>query len=203
MEKEILNPLPIRIWHWVHGIGILLLIITGVQMRFPDTFVIFGPLKKVVTIHNICGFVVLFDYILWFAFYKFKKELAKQYLPTRKDLVEGIPKQAAYYFGRIFLGDPAPFEPTPESKFNSLQKTAYFGIMFIMVPIQILSGILLWNVNLFHPIIDALGGLRVVDAFHIILAYIFTAFLITHFYLATLGHTIFSHFKAMILGYED
>jgi thiosulfate reductase cytochrome b subunit len=44
---------------------------------------------------------------------------------------------------------------------------------------------------------------RVIDAFHIILAYIVTAFLIAHIYLATLGHTFFSHFKAMLVGYED
>jgi thiosulfate reductase cytochrome b subunit len=35
------------------------------------------------------------------------------------------------------------------------------------------------------------------------LAYIVTAFLVVHVYLATLGHTFFAHFKAMIVGYEE
>jgi len=72
-----------------------------------------------------------------------------------------------------------------------------------MLPLQIISGVLLWDLETFHPIIERLGGVRVVDAFHIILAYVFAAFLLVHLYLATLGHTFFSHFKAMIVGYEE
>jgi thiosulfate reductase cytochrome b subunit len=69
--------------------------------------------------------------------------------------------------------------------------------------LQIVTGVLLWDVERFHSIIAALGGVRVIDAFHIILAYIFAAFLVVHVYLSTLGHTFFSHTKAMIVGYED
>lgn len=203
-RHEILNPLPVRIWHWVHGICILLLVLTGIQLRFPDTFPLFGVLRKAVHLHNVCGFIVIFDYIFWLIFYyAVEKDLGKQYVPTRRDLLQGIPAQANYYFSRIFLGEPAPFHPTRRAKFNSLQKTAYFGIMFIMLPLQMVTGLLLWNVKAFHPIIELLGGVRVVDAFHIILAYIFISFLITHTYLATLGPTFLSHFKAMVLGYED
>ena len=202
-EREILHPLWLRIWHWVHGVAIILLVLTGVQIRFPDLLIIFGNLKRAITIHNLCGFVVLFDYFLWFLFYSLRKELFRQYIPTKEDLIEGIPAQANYYFARIFLGDPPPFEPTPQAKFNSLQKTTYFGIMFVMLPLQVITGLLLWDIESFRPIIEAVGGVRVVDAFHIILAYIFISFLILHLYLATLGHTFLSHFKAMIVGYEE
>jgi thiosulfate reductase cytochrome b subunit len=75
--------------------------------------------------------------------------------------------------------------------------------MFFLVPLQIVTGVLLWDLERFQPIIEALGGVRVVDAFHIIIAYIVTAFLIAHIYLATLGHTFFAHYKAMIVGYEE
>ncbi|MBW2038823.1 MAG: cytochrome b/b6 domain-containing protein [Deltaproteobacteria bacterium] len=202
-KGEMLNPLLVRIWHWVHGIAIVLLVLTGIQLRFPDLVTWFGTFKSAVNIHNILGFIVFFDYFLWLGFYLVKKELVKQYAPTPEDFAIGIPTQANYYFARIFLGDPPPFEPRPEAKFNSLQKTAYFGIMFIMLPLQIITGLLLWDLETFRPIIEAVGGVRVVDAFHVILAYIFTAFLITHIYLGTLGHTVFAHFKAMILGYEE
>jgi len=202
-SREYLHPLAVRIWHWVHGLAIVLLILTGFQLRFPDFFKLFGTFKDAVNLHNFFGFLVLFDYFLWLGFYLARRELAKQYLPTREDLTIGIPQQANYYFARYFFGDPPPFEPSPEAKFNSLQKTAYFGIMFVMLPLQIISGILLWDLETFHPIIERLGGVRVVDAFHIILAYVFAAFLLVHLYLATLGHTFFSHFKAMIVGYEE
>ncbi len=198
-----MNPLPVRIWHLVHGVGITLLILTGVQLRFPDIITVFGTLKSVINIHNLVGFIVSLDYFLWFIYYAAKKELAKQYLPTLKDIGEGSTTQATYYFFRIFLGDPPPFEPRPKAKFNSLQKITYFGIMFVMLPLQIITGILLWDIEKFIVIIGVVGGVRIVDTLHVILAYVFTAFLIMHLYLATLGHTFFSHFKAIILGYED
>ena len=202
-KRTVLNPLLVRIWHWIHGIAIVLLVLTGFQIRFPDVITLFGSLRIAVNFHNILGFIVLFDYLLWFGYYVLKRELIKQYVPVTEDFTIGMPTQSTYYFARIFFGDPAPFEPTPEAKFNSLQKITYFGIMFILVPLQIVTGILLWDVERFHSIIAALGGVRVIDAFHIILAYVFTAFLIVHVYLSTLGHTFFSHTKAMIVGYED
>jgi len=202
-KGELLHPLIVRIWHWVHAIAIVLLVLTGIQLRFPDLITAFGAFKRAVNIHNIFGFIVLFDYMLWFGYYAIKRELFKQYVPASEDFTIGMPTQSAYYFARIFFGDPAPFEPTPEAKFNSLQKTTYFGIMFVLVPLQIVTGVLLWNLEGFHPLIEALGGVRTIDAFHIILAYIVTAFLIVHVYLSTLGHSFFAHFKAMIVGHEE
>ncbi len=201
-KKEILHPILIRMWHWVHAIAIVLLVLTGMQLRFPNLITWFGTFRIAVTIHNIFGFIVLFDYLLWFGFYVLKRELVKQYVPVPEDFTIGMPTQSTYYFARIFFGDPAPFEPTPAAKFNSLQKITYFGIMFVFVPLQIVTGVLLWDLERFQSIIAALGGVRVIDAFHIILAYIFTAFLIVHIYLSTLGHTFFSHIIAMIVGYE-
>jgi thiosulfate reductase cytochrome b subunit len=202
-RREILHPLLVRMWHWIHALAIILLVLTGIQLRFPDLVGWFGTFRTAVNIHNLLGFVVLFDYLLWFGYYVLKKELIKQYIPAPEDFTIGIPTQSTYYFARIFFGDPAPFESTPEAKFNSLQKTTYFGIMFVLVPLQIVTGVLLWDLEGFHSIIEAMGGVRVIDAFHIILAYIVAAFLIVHIYLATLGHTFFSHFKAMIVGYEE
>ncbi len=197
-----LHPLMIRIWHWVHAIAIVLLVLTGLQLRFPDFITWFGTLQRAVNIHNILGFIVLFDYVLWFGFYALTRQLRRQYIPVREDFTVGIPTQSAYYFGRLFFGDPPPFEPTPEAKFNAMQKTTYFGIMFVLVPLQIVTGILLWDLKRFQPIIEVLGGVRAIDAFHIILAYVVAAFLVVHFYFATLGHTFFAHFMAMIVGYE-
>lgn len=200
--KIVLNPLPVRIWHAVHALAIVVLILTGFQLRFPDMISWFGSFRTAVKVHNFTGFVVLFDYLLWFGFYVVTRQLLTQYLPKVDDIRRGVPQQAAYYFGRIFLGDSPPFEPTPRAKFNALQKTTYFGIMFFLVPLQAVTGILLWDLERFGPIIDLLGGIRVVDGFHIVVAYVFAAFLVAHIYLSTLGHTFFSHFKAMIVGYE-
>jgi thiosulfate reductase cytochrome b subunit len=202
-SRIVLVSMPIRIWHFVHGICIVLLILTGIPLRYPDLYALFGTVRKTVELHNLFGFIVTADYILWFLYYVMKREMVKQYIPTIKDLSEGTMRQGNYYFFRIFFGDPAPFDPSPEAKFNSLQKITYAGIMLFILPLQIFTGILLIDLEFFLPIIAVLGGVRVVDAFHVILAYVFTSFLIMHLYLATLGHTFFAHFKMIVLGYEE
>ena len=202
-QRVILYPLTIRMWHWIHALAIVILVFTGWQLRFPDFIKWFGTFGAAVNIHNIFGFIVVFDYLLWFGFYVWKRELGKQYVPTRTDFLVGMPSQSVYYFARIFFGDPPPFEPTPEARFNSLQKTTYFGIMFFLIPLQIVTGILLWDLERFHAVIETLGGVRVIDAFHIIIAYVTASFLIVHIYLSTLGHSFFAHIIAMIVGYEE
>jgi thiosulfate reductase cytochrome b subunit len=202
-QREILNPLPVRLWHAIHAAAIIMLILTGIHLRFPDVFALFGTLKKAIDLHNLIGAIAIGDYFLWFVYYVVRKDLMKQYLPTLKDLRQGTGHQAAYYFFRIFLGDPPPFEPKADAKFNALQKTSYCGIMFLLLPLQAVTGILLWDIETFLPLTAAVGGIRLIDTLHVLLAYVFTAFLVIHVYLATLGHTVFSHFRAIVLGYEE
>ena len=42
-----------------------------------------------------------------------------------------------------------------------------------------------------------------VDTLHVLLFIFFAAFMPVHVYLATLGHTLGAHFKAMFTGYEE
>lgn len=201
-KRAMLYPLVLRIWHAIHALAFCLLMLTGIQLRFPDWVGWFGTFRTVVWVHNICGFVAVFDYLLWLGFYVLKGEIVKQYVPVLADFTTGMLTQSAYYFGRIFLGCPPPFSSTPEAKFNSLQKIIYFGIMFILMPLQIVTGILLWDFERFHSIIGIFGGVRVVDAFHIMAAYLVTTFVIVHVYLSTLGPTFFFQLKAITVGYE-
>ena len=202
-RRVILYPLTIRIWHWLHASAVVLLIFTGLQLRFPDFITWFGAFEAAVRLHNIFGFIVLWDYLLWFGYYLWKQELVTQYVPTRRDVTRGAPQQAGYYLARIFFGDAPPFVSTPQAKFNALQKITYCGVMLLLIPLQIVTGLLLWDLERFHAVIETFGGVRVIDAFHIMIAYIITVFLIIHIYLATLGQTFFTHTKAMIVGHEE
>ncbi len=201
MKRVYLHPLPVRIWHWIHAVCIVLLVVSGVQIRFADYFRVV-PLKQAVNFHNIVGIIVSLDFLLWFTYYVFTGKI-RTYFPTAEELLYGAVRQIRYYGFGIFKGEPNPFHPTPDNKFNPLQKSAYMTIMLFLVPVQILTGFLLLNVEKYADIINFLGGIKVVDTIHVLLFFFFASFIIAHFYLATLGHTPLAHFKAMITGWEE
>ena len=200
-KKVYIHPLPVRIWHWIHAAGIVLLVLTGLQIRYVD-HISFLTFDQAVHIHNVIGIIVLLDYTLWFLFYTFTGKI-KIYFPTVEEVIKGSIRQAMFYGYGIFKGDPNPHRITPDNKFNPMQKQAYLMIMLALLPIQIITGLLLWKVGYFSEIIEFFGGIKVVDTVHVLLFFFFASFVIAHFYLATLGHTFFAHFKAMFTGYEE
>jgi thiosulfate reductase cytochrome b subunit len=84
-----------------------------------------------------------------------------------------------------------------------MQKLTYDLIMLLVVPLQFLSGLLLWDAQRFSGAVAFFGGVRTVDTVHVLFFIFFSAFLPVHAYLATLGHTPGAHFKAMFTGYEE
>jgi len=202
-EQIYLTPMPVRIWHWLNAFGIVTLCITGAQIRFPEFVNLFGTYKAAIRLHNTAGIVVSISFCLWLFYYLFiARTLAKIYIPSLDDLKEGLFRQGVYYFFAYFFGYPNPHEATPDNKFNPLQKAAYLMIMLVLLPLVIASGILLMNVDPLRGWIILLGGLKLLVGSHFIIACMFCAFLFTHIYLATLGHTPFAHFKPMWTGWE-
>ncbi len=204
-EKIYLTPTPVRIWHWLNAFGIVVLCVTGAEIRFPEFVSVFGNYKAAVRVHNVAGVVVAVSYALWFVYYALvARNLMRVYVPTPEEIRKGMIRQALYYFFHYFRGKrPNPHVVTPEDKFNPLQKTAYMIVMFVLTPLVIVSGVLLMNVTPLRDWVVALGGLKILISVHWLLACTFCAFLFTHIYLATLGHTPFAHFKAMWTGWED
>jgi thiosulfate reductase cytochrome b subunit len=141
-------------------------------------------------------------WLAWLVINVARRDLVRQYLLRSRDLGDAAANQVAYYAYGYFRGWRPPFHATPEARFNPLQKAAYAMVMLVMVPLQIATGVLLFDIKRFNPIIDALAGLLLVDSIHVLLSYALIAFLIVHLYLCTLGDTFFAHIKAMIRGYE-
>ena len=204
MEKPkiiYLNPLTVRIWHWIHAIGITTLCITGAQIRFPEYISLFSY-RTAVLIHDFTGIFVCLDWLLWFFYYVFiDKSLLKLYMPNMYDLKTGIIKQMLFYGFNYFKGGPNPHHCTPENKFNPMQKGAYLMIMLTLVPIILLSGLLLLLIT--QKWMVFLGGVKIVIGLHFLVACCFAAFLFVHMYLATLGHTFWAHIITMITGWEE
>ncbi|MEW6593876.1 MAG: cytochrome b/b6 domain-containing protein [Thermodesulfobacteriota bacterium] len=196
-----IHPTPVRIWHWINALAFLVLIATGTQIRFPELLGLFS-LESAVKVHNYTGFLLIANYLLWLFFYLGTGKV-RVYFPNFRAFTADTLRQAQYYGYGIFKGEPNPHVMTPENKFNPMQQQAYLGIMFLLLPAQIASGFFLWRVRGFENYITLLGGVKIVATIHVLLFFFFTAFIIVHCYLATLGHTPLAHFKAMITGYEE
>jgi thiosulfate reductase cytochrome b subunit len=201
MTKVRLHTLPIRVWHWTNALLIVFLILTGIQLRAPD-LALFGSYSNAVWLHKYAGFGATGTFIFWLLYVLFSGAFWRHYVLRPSD-VKRMPKQAAFYGFTIFRGKENPFTASPRNKFNPMQKMAYFSMMVFVTPVIVITGIFFSDILYFLPQIEAIGGLRILDATHVAAAYLFLLYLLVHLYMATLGHSLFAHFKAMIVGYEE
>ena len=203
MLRIYVHPLPVRIWHWTNALGFIALILTGIQLRYVDLIGLMS-FKAAVSVHNAVGWLLIGNFFLWLGFYLFTDKI-RVYHPELSPLkhFRDSFRQAQYYGYGIFKGDPNPHHLSAYHKFNALQSMTYQVIMQLLVPLQFVTGVLLWDLKRFAGAVEFFGGVRVVDTVHVLLFIFFTAFIFIHPYLASLGHTPSAHFKAMISGYEE
>lgn len=203
MTRVYIHPLPVRIWHWINAVGFVLLILTGLTIRYADVLHVVS-FATAVDIHNAVGFALVANYFIWLCFYLFTDKITVYHpeLSPSKYFRDSL-RQALYYGYGIFKGKPNPHHVSAYHKFNALQSTMYQVIMIVLVPLQFYTGILLWDPSTFAGSVEFLGGVRVVASIHVVLFIFFFAFIFGHVYLASLGHTPGAHFKAMLTGYEE
>jgi thiosulfate reductase cytochrome b subunit len=203
MRKLYIHPLTVRVWHWLNAGGFVLLIATGLQIRYAGQLDVLS-FRTAVNLHNWIGFVLIANFFVWLAFYVFTDKI-KVYHPELSPMkhFRASLRQLQFYGYGIFRGEPNPHHVSAYRKFNPLQSMLYQVIMMLLVPLQFFTGVLLWDVTRFASTVDMLGGVRVVDTVHVLLFIFFCGFIIVHVYLGALGHTPSAHFKAMLTGYEE
>lgn len=187
-----------RFWHWMQAALIIFLGITGFEIH--GTFTLFG-FESAAKMHIVAAYSLIV-LIVFAVFWHFTTGEWKQYVPTFSNLK----KQADYYIFGIFKNAPHPTKKTVLSKLNPLQRLTYLGLKLILIPIVISSGVLYLLYR--FPQGDGISSVRIADlgfvaVVHTAGAFLLVAFLITHLYLITTGHTVSSNLKAMITGYEE
>jgi thiosulfate reductase cytochrome b subunit len=190
-----------RLWHWLQTVAIVLLLLTGLVIHRPDAFS-FMNFKNMVLVHNIIAGILAVNAFLAL-FYHLASGDIRQYIPQPKGFFDRTISQALYYLKGIFKGEEHPFEKTPEKKLNPLQQVTYIILLNVLLPLQGITGILMWGVQRWPSLANALGGLPVLAPIHTILAWLFASFMVLHVYLTTTGHTVVSSLEAMITGWEE
>jgi thiosulfate reductase cytochrome b subunit len=203
MYRLYIHPLPVRIWHWTNAVGFVLMILTGMQIRYVGLIDVV-TFRTAVHVHNFVGSVLIANFFLWLLFYLFSDRIRAYHpeLSLRKHFTGSL-RQVYYYAYGIFRGEPNPFHVGVYRKFNPLQSMIYQIIMMLLFPIQIYTGILMWDVQRFSAQVNFFGGVRVIDTVHVLVFIAFVFYILVHVYLGTLGHTRIAHFKSMMTGYED
>jgi len=180
-----------RLWHWLQGLMIICLIVTGLEIH--GTYKLLG-FQTAVNIHNFIGlsWLILFAF---FVFWLFTTGEWKQYIPTTKKLFSVV----LFYSWGIFQGNPHPIQKSKGAKHNPLQRLAYLGISAMLLPVQMVTGLLYYLYNDIPQILP----LSVLAVIHTLVALFLLNFLVIHLYMTTTGHTLFSHIAGMITGWEE
>jgi thiosulfate reductase cytochrome b subunit len=203
VSRLYIHPLAVRVWHWINAAGFVLMILTGVQIRYAD-MVHWLAFATAVQLHNLVGAVLIANYLVWLLFYLFTDRIRVYHpdLNPARQWRDSL-RQLAYYGYGIFKGAPNPHRPAVLRKFNPVQAIVYQIVMILLVPLQFYTGVLLWDLERFAGSVEFFGGVRMVANVHVLLFIFFVAFIFVHPYLASLGHSPTAHFKAMITGYEE
>lgn len=190
-----------RFWHWLQAITIVLLLLTGLVIHRPDTFAAI-PFPGMVSLHNILAAILVLNAALSL-FYHLATERMREYIPRPYGFFDDAIRQARFYVSGIFRGEPHPFEKRPDDRMNPIQKLTYFGILNVLLPLQILTGALMWGVQRWPEAAAALGGLPWLAPGHTLVAWLFATFILGHVYLTTTGTTPLEAIRGMVTGYEE
>lgn len=190
-----------RQWHWLQTAVILGLIFTGLVIHKPDTFSMF-QFRLMVDIHNVLALILVINAFLAL-FYHLASGEIQQYLPRPRGFFSQAIEQTRFYISGIFRGEEHPFEKTRNRKLNPLQQLTYFGILNVLLPVQVITGALMWGMQRWPELGSAFGGLPVLAPIHTLASWLFATFIVAHVYLTTTGHQPLAGIQAMIGGWDD
>ncbi len=199
-EKHQIYPLYERLWHWTQAIAVLLLLLTGLEIR--DHIRLLG-FESAVRLHNALGIFLVVNAFLGL-FYFLTSGAIRQYVSEPRDFATLAVKQISYYLRGMFRGDPHPVERTAKARLNPLQKTVYLVILNVLLPWQVFTGIAIWGLERWPHVEEAIGGLPLLLPLHALGSWMFAAFIIMHVYLTTTsGRKPLDGIKSMITGTEE
>ncbi|RLD58373.1 MAG: cytochrome B [Bacteroidetes bacterium] len=201
-DKIYLYPVWVRLWHWMNAILCLLLIVTGLSMQYSDPAYPFMRFDWAVAIHDISGIILTLSYIVFLLGNIFTPN-GNQYLFRIKGYFKNVARQFRYYSYGMFKGKKPPFEITKRNKFNPLQRFSYVAIMYISMPVVIVTGLMLLYPEYFLHDIMGKHSIHYTDMLHVIIGFVISLFMVIHVYFCTIGAKPLSNFKSMFNGYHE
>lgn len=183
-----------RFWHWTQAALIIILAITGFEIHGSLRLVGF---ERAFNIHNGAAWGLI-GLTIFAIFWHITTGEWRQYIPTSKKLRAIL----HYYTLGIFKNEPHPFKKSEVSKLNPLQRLTYLAFKVLIIPVQVTTGLLYFYYSRW-PEWGLAGRIDTVAFIHTAAAFAMVVFFILHVYMTTTGHTVTSHIRAMITGWEE
>lgn len=200
-EREYLIALWIRVWHWINALLILTLGITGMSVHFADPDRMLVEFSLAVRIHNIAG-VMLIGVYLFFVIANIVSGNWWQFVPKPPGIFQRILKQAMWYGIGMFRGEAHPHEPSRDEHFNALQAITYWKIMYLLMPVILITGLIYLYPEFAPETLFGFDGLLPIALVHYLAAVAILLFMLSHIYLGTTGKTVGQMFRMMITGWH-
>ncbi len=200
-KKLYLYPLWLRIWHNINAIGIVVLIYSGITLHYSATGGIFLNFKSAIISHNIAGIIVSANFIIVFIGNIFSKN-GRHYRLKVRGVYRRMRIQLTFYIIGFFKGEKTPFPVKKKRKFNPLQKNSYIVIVYIFLPVLIVTGVALLYPEIIFEKFFGVSGIMLTAVLHSIAGFLVFIFLIIHIYAITLGKSIVDDFKSIITGWH-
>lgn len=197
-----LYPKWLRAWHGLNALGIIVLIFTGINMQYASPDFQLMRFDQAIRFHNIAGVLVAVSYLLFFignlvssngTFYQIKL----------KGLRNRLFLQMRYYAYGMFKKEECPFPVSEKRKFNPLQKYSYIAVMYVFVPLVIISGIALLFPELIITEVYGVSGVFLTALLHASVGFLISIFLIVHVYVASVGKSPFKNYRSIITGWHE
>jgi thiosulfate reductase cytochrome b subunit len=201
-ERVYLLPLWIRLWHWTNALLIITLTVTGVSLHFADPKGWQIEFSLAARIHDVAGIALIAAYTFFFVGNLISGNWW-QYVPKPPGILERCWRQTRWYSYGIFRGEPHPYPVTLEQNFNALQSLIYWGVMYLLMPVLLLTGLVFLLPQFAPDRLFGFDGLLPVAVLHYISGTAVVMFMIAHIYLGTTGSTVTSMFRTMITGWHE
>ena len=201
-NKLYFYPIWLRIWHGINGLGILILIYTGINMQYSNPDFKLMNFELAVNLHNIAGILISVNYLLFFFGNRFTVN-KKYYRIKLKGLSKRLMLQMEYYAFGLFKNQKPPFPLSEKRKFNPMQKVSYLIVMYLFVPGLIITGLGLLFPETIIAEVYTISGIFLTAIFHASLGFFVSIFLIVHLYVASIGKHPLNNFKSIFTGYHN
>lgn len=200
-NKIYLYPIWVRLWHLLNAVLYLILIATGLSLQYSNQDYQLIDFQTAVSVHNIAGIILIVNYFFFLSGNRFTSNGIYYQFHT-KGMYERVFKQFQYYSVGIFKKEEPPFPISEKRKFNPLQKLTYAIVMYVFMPLIIITGLGLFFPDILPSSILGFNGIHLTDLLHIITGFALSVFMVIHIYFCTIGKSPTANFKAMINGWH-